>query len=250
MSSSGLPESALIAIFVVVLVLASVIVALAVIFRRRGEIRRWQSRPVRRPNQVTRAASSRQQGLSLEEIAKYCPLFEYKSTEETLKAFDKIDRLPQDSWWKQEAEKIDRKNRNEFSESEQISDIDRTYSTSTESAFQSVSKPEARLSESDKSDWNQKPAKHFFRDGICAICLEEVLSNSYIRIILRCRHGFHSHCITHWLLSANRCPLCNVSCVVKEQPSQCAVDESQVVVHQENVGPSENRTPNTAAAAV
>eukprot|EP00871_Galdieria_phlegrea_P001855 jgi/Galph1/2670/GphlegSOOS_G1373.1 len=51
--------------------------------------------------------------------------------------------------------------------------------------------------------------KHIMPEGVCAVCLETVEVGDVLRL-LDCGHAFHTSCITHWLASANRCPLCNV----------------------------------------
>ncbi|GJQ09131.1 hypothetical protein GpartN1_g922.t1 [Galdieria partita] len=77
--------------------------------------------------------------------------------------------------------------------------------------------------------------KYRVPDGICAVCLEEVTLGTYLRM-LHCRHAFHDTCITHWLLCANRCPLCN--CPAYERPVE-ATDAEQVAV---------NNAPDTVVA--
>lgn len=45
----------------------------------------------------------------------------------------------------------------------------------------------------------------------CAICLEEMLTGTAVRI-LPCRHAFHHDCVNHWLAVRNKtttyCPMC------------------------------------------
>ncbi|GJQ08261.1 hypothetical protein GpartN1_g52.t1 [Galdieria partita] len=214
----GLPESALIAIFVVVLVLASFIVVLAVIFRHRGEIRRWQRRVVRRPR-LSIQSLGRQQGLTLEEISHYCPLFEYYGQDEKLKPCFDDDELPEDSWWK---EQIEKKERDTTATSPDTQGEDWVTSSvlSTEKGSSSEEKANScRANEDWKKTLSEKNGSCYFREAICAICLEELVPPCLVRI-LRCQHGFHAQCVTHWLLSANRCPLCNVICIERGQKSE------------------------------
>lgn len=215
----GLPEPALIAIFVVVLVLASVIVVLAVIFRRRGEIRRWQRRVVRRPPSAQPFGT--QQGLTLEEISQYCPLFEYYGQEKKLKPCFENDELPEDSWWKEEVAKEGRDTVLTSLDSQTGEDF-----TNNASRLEGNSSEDLSLS-CETNKWTaavtEKNGSCFFREAICAICLEELEPPCLVRI-LRCQHGFHAQCVTHWLLSANRCPLCNVVCVARGQHSETEVN--------------------------
>ncbi|EME26987.1 hypothetical protein Gasu2_51600 [Galdieria sulphuraria] len=219
----GLPESALIAIFVVVLVLASFIVVLAVIFRHRGEIRRWQRRVVRRPR-LSIQSLGRQKGLTLEEITQYCPLFEYYGQDKKIKPCFEDDELPEDSWWKEEAEKKGRDAAvtNLDSQGEEVltSSIPQQEATSSE-----VRASGYRTNENWKMALSERNGSCYFREPICAICLEEMDPPCLVRI-LRCQHGFHAQCVTHWLLSANRCPLCNVVCFQREQKSETVTNNA------------------------
>eukprot|EP01084_Bolivina_argentea_P168788 292622_1 len=40
----------------------------------------------------------------------------------------------------------------------------------------------------------------------CTICLDALLTDLQVT---RCGHCFHSHCITQWLNTKNKCPICN-----------------------------------------
>ncbi|CAG9317086.1 RNF133_1 [Blepharisma stoltei] len=42
---------------------------------------------------------------------------------------------------------------------------------------------------------------------ICSICYEETNSSSPW-IVLRCKHGFHRHCLKYWVLIKGSCPVC------------------------------------------
>jgi hypothetical protein len=65
--------------------------------------------------------------------------------------------------------------------------------------------------------------------GVCSICIEDIKKGKKLRL-LRCKHAFHARCVERWLMSANRCPLCNqVAVIPKERFSECrSNDESQV----------------------
>ncbi|GJQ12097.1 hypothetical protein GpartN1_g3888.t1 [Galdieria partita] len=53
--------------------------------------------------------------------------------------------------------------------------------------------------------------------GVCSICIEDIKKGKKLRL-LRCKHAFHARCVERWLMSANRCPLCNqVAVIPKEQ---------------------------------
>ncbi|KAL6006668.1 hypothetical protein ACLOJK_032161 [Asimina triloba] len=47
----------------------------------------------------------------------------------------------------------------------------------------------------------------------CAICLSEFVNGEGIRVLPRCRHGFHVKCIEGWLAARTSCPTCRTSCL-------------------------------------
>ncbi|XP_051203656.1 RING-H2 finger protein ATL79-like [Lolium perenne] len=42
----------------------------------------------------------------------------------------------------------------------------------------------------------------------CAICLAEFARGEQLRVLPRCNHGFHAHCIDRWLDARPTCPTC------------------------------------------
>ncbi|PSR95015.1 RING-H2 finger protein [Actinidia chinensis var. chinensis] len=42
----------------------------------------------------------------------------------------------------------------------------------------------------------------------CAICLGEFVAGEKVRVLPKCRHGFHVKCIDTWLASHSSCPTC------------------------------------------
>ncbi|KAL6182740.1 hypothetical protein ACLB2K_044153 [Fragaria x ananassa] len=52
----------------------------------------------------------------------------------------------------------------------------------------------------------------------CAICLSEFVDGEGIRVLERCKHGFHSHCIQAWLSSHSSCPTCRRTCLPPSPP--------------------------------
>ncbi|KAL2897898.1 RING-H2 finger protein ATL73 [Bienertia sinuspersici] len=45
----------------------------------------------------------------------------------------------------------------------------------------------------------------------CMICLGEFMEGEKIKVLPKCKHGFHSKCIDTWLLSNSTCPTCRQS---------------------------------------
>jgi hypothetical protein len=44
-------------------------------------------------------------------------------------------------------------------------------------------------------------------DHVCAVCLEELEEGAEV-IVLPCKHGFHTNCLTPWLKMHSECPYC------------------------------------------
>ncbi|KAF5460446.1 hypothetical protein F2P56_020310 [Juglans regia] len=59
----------------------------------------------------------------------------------------------------------------------------------------------------------------------CAICLSEFVEGEGIRVLVRCKHGFHAQCIEEWLSSRSSCPTCRSSCLPSPPSSREATDQ-------------------------
>nr|GLL20995.1 RING-H2 finger protein ATL74-like [Ipomoea trifida] len=53
----------------------------------------------------------------------------------------------------------------------------------------------------------------------CPICLGEFVDGEKVRVLPKCRHGFHVRCIDMWLASHESCPTCRRSLVDQPAPS-------------------------------
>ncbi|KAG9154928.1 hypothetical protein Leryth_012129 [Lithospermum erythrorhizon] len=42
----------------------------------------------------------------------------------------------------------------------------------------------------------------------CAVCLHEVCKGEKVKILTKCRHGYHVTCIDSWFLTNPSCPIC------------------------------------------
>lgn len=54
----------------------------------------------------------------------------------------------------------------------------------------------------------------------CAICLSEFMEGEGIRVLGRCKHGFHAQCIEKWFSSHSSCPTCRRSCLPASPSAQ------------------------------
>ncbi|WCJ27838.1 RING/U-box superfamily protein [Euphorbia peplus] len=53
----------------------------------------------------------------------------------------------------------------------------------------------------------------------CAICLGEFENGEKVRVLPKCKHGFHVSCIDTWLISHSSCPNCRHSLLENEDLS-------------------------------
>ncbi|KAF9603775.1 hypothetical protein IFM89_037861 [Coptis chinensis] len=53
----------------------------------------------------------------------------------------------------------------------------------------------------------------------CAICLSEFVDGDGVRILPKCKHGFHVKCIEGWLSSQVSCPTCRTTCIITSSSS-------------------------------
>lgn len=52
----------------------------------------------------------------------------------------------------------------------------------------------------------------------CIICLSEFAAGEKIRVLEKCHHGFHLHCVQKWLVSHSSCPTCRTNCIKESTP--------------------------------
>lgn len=53
----------------------------------------------------------------------------------------------------------------------------------------------------------------------CIICLSDFSAGEKIRVLDKCNHGFHLHCIQKWLISHSSCPTCRTNCSTESTSS-------------------------------
>ncbi|KAJ0973328.1 hypothetical protein J5N97_021287 [Dioscorea zingiberensis] len=61
----------------------------------------------------------------------------------------------------------------------------------------------------------------------CAICLSDFMPGERVRVLPKCKHGFHVKCIDRWLMGRSSCPTCR-QCLfhTRQKASGCAVAET------------------------
>ncbi|XP_058104058.1 RING-H2 finger protein ATL52-like isoform X2 [Magnolia sinica] len=52
----------------------------------------------------------------------------------------------------------------------------------------------------------------------CSVCLNEFQEDERLKLLPKCSHAFHLHCIDTWLKSHSNCPLCRASIVSTSPP--------------------------------
>ncbi|GMI64478.1 DEFECTIVE IN ANTHER DEHISCENCE1- (DAD1-) Activating Factor, Arabidopsis Toxicos en Levadura 73 [Hibiscus trionum] len=76
--------------------------------------------------------------------------------------------------------------------------------------------PEQATTGLKKRDLQQIPVAVYgtgvsFTSTECPICLGEFLDGEKVRVLPKCKHGFHVRCVDKWLLSHSSCPNCRHS---------------------------------------
>lgn len=61
----------------------------------------------------------------------------------------------------------------------------------------------------------------------CPICLGEFLDGEDVRVLPKCRHGFHVKCIDIWLASHYSCPTCRQSLLLEQSYEYDAADYNE-----------------------
>ncbi|KAL9320062.1 hypothetical protein ACSQ67_011901 [Phaseolus vulgaris] len=56
----------------------------------------------------------------------------------------------------------------------------------------------------------------FQKEEECCICLSLFQGNENLKVLIQCKHVFHSHCLNLWLTAHPSCPLCRASLHVRQ----------------------------------
>ncbi|KAL5061385.1 hypothetical protein RYX36_032989 [Vicia faba] len=64
----------------------------------------------------------------------------------------------------------------------------------------------------------------------CSVCLSELAQGQKLRILPKCNHSFHIHCIDTWFQSHSTCPLCRTILAAPEPPSSSAAFPTNVLI--------------------
>ncbi|XP_028806176.1 putative RING-H2 finger protein ATL71 [Neltuma alba] len=79
--------------------------------------------------------------------------------------------------------------------------------------------PKLSYSEMRKSSYNNNPnnIEDPSSSSSCSICLADYKEEDMLRLLPRCGHLYHLHCVDPWLKLHNTCPICRIpptsSCV-------------------------------------
>ncbi|XP_061365477.1 RING-H2 finger protein ATL54-like [Gastrolobium bilobum] len=63
----------------------------------------------------------------------------------------------------------------------------------------------------------------------CAVCLSEFQEDENLRLLPKCHHAFHLHCIDTWLRSHTNCPMCRAPIVTNPATASIPSLDSNVV---------------------
>ncbi|XP_031477830.1 RING-H2 finger protein ATL2-like [Nymphaea colorata] len=61
----------------------------------------------------------------------------------------------------------------------------------------------------------------------CAICLSKFESTDDVRLLPKCKHTFHMHCIDRWLQQHSNCPVCRQKVEVQDSSPSIPLPEMQ-----------------------
>ncbi|XVF13641.1 hypothetical protein REPUB_Repub08aG0225200 [Reevesia pubescens] len=61
----------------------------------------------------------------------------------------------------------------------------------------------------------------------CSVCLSEFQEDESLRLLPKCSHAFHVHCIDAWLRSHSNCPMCRAKIFISASPLPLAPPVTQ-----------------------
>ncbi|PWA59965.1 zinc finger, RING/FYVE/PHD-type [Artemisia annua] len=68
----------------------------------------------------------------------------------------------------------------------------------------------------------------------CSVCLGEFQEDEKLRLLPKCSHAFHVHCIDTWLTSHSNCPLCRANVFVSRRvPSDLGVRDAIIEIRED-----------------
>lgn len=53
----------------------------------------------------------------------------------------------------------------------------------------------------------------------CSVCMSELADGDMVRVLMVCKHCFHTACIEPWLYGHDTCPLCRAPTTAKGGPN-------------------------------
>ncbi|MBA0740942.1 hypothetical protein Gogos_014125 [Gossypium gossypioides] len=78
----------------------------------------------------------------------------------------------------------------------------------------------------------------------CSVCLNEFQQDESLRLLPKCSHAFHVHCIDAWLSSHSNCPLCRASITFVSASPVTELPSSNELLQNENVAAAANDVGN------
>ena len=81
---------------------------------------------------------------------------------------------------------------------------DLNFSHEKTSLLHSIPNQDATITNSD--------TEKGYEYGVCPICLDDFVEGNDIAFSKgKCKHVFHLHCLQHWLMQSDECPMCRVN---------------------------------------
>ncbi|XP_047331003.1 RING-H2 finger protein ATL73-like [Impatiens glandulifera] len=95
------------------------------------------------------------------------------------------------------------------------------FEMSTATTRSSSSSSSSTLNRDYSSRWKrpeiQIPAKKTYKPEMeiqgteCTVCLGEFMAGEEVRVLPKCKHGFHLKCIDKWIVKSSTCPTCRTT---------------------------------------
>ncbi|KAI7984411.1 E3 ubiquitin-protein ligase ATL6 [Camellia lanceoleosa] len=68
------------------------------------------------------------------------------------------------------------------------------------------------------------PSSNKEEETECSICLGLFEDEEIIKVLPKCQHAYHTHCVDKWLRTRSSCPLCRATLQVVQSPNEFCSD--------------------------